>query len=264
MEAKSNVNFNFNQFDIKLETEFIGRNFLYFNEVDSTNSVLKEKSSAYQNGTVAFAEKQLAGRGRFDSKWESAKGQNLTFSIVLNMDKHLKDKLNILNLGTAQVLGSTIESLFQLQVEMKWPNDVLVKQKKIAGILIESISLGSKIKKVIIGIGLNVNQSLFPGEYNYQPTSVRLELNQEVEREKILAEFLNNFEEFLRKLKVKPDAILQSWREKCHMIGEKICINQNGALKYGVFDDVDADGQLLFRTEDGIEIINHGNVSVVK
>lgn len=256
-------NFNFTQFDIKLETETIGRNFLYFNEINSTNAVLLDKSSKHINGTVAFAEKQNSGKGRFNSKWESEKGQNLTFSILVNIDKHFKDKLNLLNLGTAQVLASTLESLFQLQVEVKWPNDILIKKKKAAGILVETVSVGSNIKKAVIGIGLNVNQTLFAGEYNYPPTSLRLELSRAIEREKVLAEFLNSFEELLWKIKNKPNSILQSWREKCDMIGEKICLNQNGKLKYGVFDDIDENGQLLLRTEDGIKIINYGDVRVV-
>ncbi|PIS45279.1 MAG: biotin--[acetyl-CoA-carboxylase] ligase [Ignavibacteria bacterium CG08_land_8_20_14_0_20_37_9] len=256
-------NFNFNQFDIKLETETIGRNFLYFNEIDSTNSVLMSKTSKDVNGTVVFAEKQLKGKGRFSNSWESEKGQNLTFSILLNIDKHLKDKLNYLNLGTAQVLASTIESLFHLQVEVKWPNDILIKRKKAAGILVETLSLGADIKKAVIGIGLNVNQTKFLEEYNYPPTSLKLELNQQVEREKILAEFLNNFEELLWKIRNKPNTIMQSWREKCDMIGEKICLNQNGKLIYGVFDDIDENGQLLLRTEDRIEVMNFGDVRMV-
>ncbi|MCK9426897.1 MAG: biotin--[acetyl-CoA-carboxylase] ligase [Ignavibacteriaceae bacterium] len=256
-------NFNFDQFDIKLETESIGRNFLYFAEIDSTNAILKDKTSKNQNGTVVFAEKQNAGKGRFNNTWESAKGQNLTFSILLNIDKHLKDKLNILNLGTAQVLASTIENLFQLQVEVKWPNDVLIKRKKAAGILIEAVSLGANIKKAVIGIGLNVNQTEFHGEFNYPPTSLKLELNQEIAREKILAEFLNNFEELLQKVKYKPQAVLQSWRDKCDMIGERICLNQDGKLKNGVFDDIDETGQLLLRTEKGIKVINYGDVTVI-
>lgn len=256
-------NFNLNQFDIKLETETIGRNFLYFTEIDSTNAYLMAKTNKDQNGTVVFAEMQNKGKGRFKNTWESAKGQNLTFSILMNIDKHLKDKLNILNLGTAQVLASTIENLFQLQVEVKWPNDILIKRKKTAGILIETVSLGAAIKKAAIGIGLNVNQTQFHGEFNYPPTSLKLELNQDVEREKILAEFLNNFEELLLKLKYKPQAVLQSWRDKCGMIGERICLNQDGKLKNGVFDDIDENGQLLLRTEKGIEVINYGDVAFV-
>ncbi len=256
-------NFNFNQFDIKLETETIGRNFLYFTEINSTNAVLLDKSSKNQNGTVVFAERQTAGKGRFKNTWESAKGQNLTFSILLNIDKYLKDKLNILNLGTAQVLASTIETLFQLQVEVKWPNDILIKRKKAAGILVETVSLGANIKRAAIGIGLNVNQTQFTGEFNYPPTSLKLELNQDVDREKILAEFLNNFEELLWKVKNKPEAVLQAYRDKCGMIGEKIYLNQDGKMKHGTFDDIDETGQLLLKTEKGIEVINYGNVAFV-
>jgi len=261
MEAQPN--FNFEQFDIKLETEIIGRNFLYFNELDSTNLVLKDKAGKNANGTVVFAEKQKQGKGRFTKKWESEEGVNLTFSILLNIDLDLMEKLFILNLGTAQVLAATIENLFQLPIEVKWPNDVLIKKKKVAGILIETVSIGSTIKKAIVGIGLNVNQTLFKGVYNYPPTSLKLELGQQVERERILAEFLNNFEELLARIKNKPDAVMQSWREKCDMIGEKICLNVNGKLHYGIFDDIDSNGQLLLRTENGIEIINSGDAKFV-
>ncbi|MFA4923769.1 MAG: biotin--[acetyl-CoA-carboxylase] ligase [Ignavibacteriaceae bacterium] len=262
METKSS--FNLNKFDIKLETEIIGRNFLYFTEIDSTNAVLMDKAGKHPDGTVVFAEKQLAGKGRFNNVWESDMGQNLTFSILLNIGKHLRNKLNILNLGTAQVLGATIENLFQLQVEVKWPNDLLIKRKKVAGILIESVSLGSTIQKAVVGIGLNVNQTQFNDEYNYPATSLKLELNQNAERERILAEFLNNFEELLQKVEQNPATVLQNWREKCKMIGEKICLNQDGKMKYGVFDDIDENGQLLLRTDKGIKVINYGDVTSVR
>jgi len=264
MDAKVTSLFNFTNFDIKLETDVIGRNFLYFNEVTSTNTVLKDMNATAPNGSIVFSELQTAGKGRFDNRWESGAEQNLTFSILLNIDKTLRNKLNVLNLGTSLAIATTIENLFQLQSSVKWPNDVLIKEHKVGGILLETISVGAKIKKAITGVGININQVHFEGDFNYPPTSLKLELGQDVEREKVMADFLNNFEELVKKLKVNPDGILQSWRDKCRMIGERISLNQNGKLRYGTFEDIDEEGQMLFKSDGAVEVVNYGAVSILK
>lgn len=253
--------FNIEEFDIKLDTDFVGRNFIYSDEVESTNSVLLNNKEFSQNGTVLLAEFQSKGRGRKERVWISNAGQNLTFSILLKSD--LKDyKLNLINLGASIAVAQGIENLFQLDAELKWPNDILVNKKKIAGILIESSSKGSKLNKVVIGIGINVNQPNFPGKFDIQPTSVRREFRELVNRERLLSEILNNFEDILSIIKSEPNKILNDWRNRCKMIGEKIRIVEGEKIKVGIFEDIDENGILILKSGDKTEKIHFGDVSV--
>jgi len=257
--------FNFESFDTKVDTEVIGRNFIYSEEVESTNSFLLNKSNKFNSeGTILLAEKQSKGRGRKERVWYSAKGQNLTFSILLTSKKYFGKKFNLLNFATSLSVAFALENLFQLKTELKWPNDVLVNGKKICGILLESTSQGNKIERVVIGIGLNVNQALFQGNFNLEPTSVKLELGESVDREKLLAELLNTFEEILQKMESKPDEIMKDWKDRCNLIGEKISVTEEGNTKYGIFEDLDEEGFLLLKTKNKIEKIHFGDVSAAQ
>lgn len=255
--------FKIEEFDIKLDTGYIGRKFVYAEESESTNAVLIDPKGEFKdNGTVLLAEKQTQGRGRSGRTWHSIKDLNLTFSILLTDTAPFKNNLTLLVFGAANVVASAIENLYQLRTEVKWPNDILVDGKKISGILLESSTQGNKINKIVVGIGINVNQNAFQGQFGIEPTSIRIELGQNSDRETLLAEVLNIFEEMLEKLKSEPDQILKEWRMRCRMLGEKIEINDGTNSRYGIFDDVDSDGTLLLKTNKGIERINFGDVSL--
>lgn len=255
--------FNLENFDLKLNTELIGRSFIYAEEIDSTNSYLMDKNNGQsKNGTVVLAEKQTKGRGRKDRTWYSAPESNLTFSILLLKDKVLFQNVNLINFAASLSVAVSIENLFQIRANLKWPNDVLLNGKKTSGILIESSSQGSKLERVVVGIGVNVNQTSFQGQFNYPPTSIRIETGKAVEREKLLAEILNNFEIYLEKIKIDKKGLMDDWRLRCKMIGERISIIEDDKEIFGIFDDVDDEGFLLLKTKDKTERIHFGDVSV--
>jgi BirA family biotin operon repressor/biotin-[acetyl-CoA-carboxylase] ligase len=255
--------FDLEFFDIKLDTEEIGRNFIYAEEVDSTNTLLLDKSYKFNDdGTVLLSEKQNKGRGRRDRVWYSSKGLNLTFSILLRNRDFSGRNINLINFTTSLAIAMAIENLYQLKIELKWPNDVLISGKKVAGILIESTSSGKKIERVVIGIGINVNQPNFQGNFNIPPTSIKNETDQNIEREVLLAEVLNIFEEILLWIDEKPEAILKDWKARCRMIGEKISVTEDDKVRYGIFDDIDEDGYLLLKSGKKIEKIFFGDVSI--
>lgn len=256
--------FELENFDIKLETEFIGRNFIYCDEIESTNSELLAGKQQYKKtGTVLLAEKQLAGKGRKNRTWQSARGLNLTFSVLLTKDVIDGININHVNLAASLAVASAIENLHQLKTELKWPNDVLIDKKKVAGILTETSIKGTKIERVVIGFGINLNQLVFQGDFNFPPTSLKMELGINIDRENLLAEVLNIFEELLIKLQEKPESILSEWRTKCQMIGDKITITENDKIMSGIFYDIDDNGYLLLKRNDRIEKIHFGDVSFV-
>ena len=256
--------FELEKFDLKLNSDVIGRNFIYADEIDSTNTfLLDKKNKNLDDGTVIFAEKQNKGRGRKERVWYSVKDQNLNFSILLTNKRYLGKRINLINLASSLSVAQSIENLYQLNANLKWPNDVLIKGKKVCGILLEASSQGSKIDRLVIGIGINVNQTMFQGNFNIPPTSIKLESNENIERERLLAEVLNNFEEALLKTIDHPEEVLKEWKSRCRMIGEKIEVSENEISKYGIFDDIDENGFLLLKSrENKIEKIHFGDVSV--
>lgn len=254
--------FNIESFDIKLDTSIIGRNFIYSEEVTSTNTLLLDKTIANIHGTTLLAEKQLKGHGRKDRVWYSMKGMNLTFSILLLNKKYFNKQFNLINLAAGVTIALSLESLFQFKTDLKWPNDVLINGKKVSGVLIESSSRGEKLERVVIGFGINVNQNIFQGNFSIPPTSIKNETGQTVEREMLLAEVLNILEEALDNVITKPAWILKEWKQRCGMIGERISVAENDKVKYGIFDDIDDDGFLLLRANKKIEKIYSGDVSI--
>jgi BirA family transcriptional regulator, biotin operon repressor / biotin---[acetyl-CoA-carboxylase] ligase len=255
--------FNIENFDIKLDTEFIGRTFIYADVLTSTNTYLMDKQNEINtNGTVVLAETQTQGKGRKDRVWYSTPEANLTFSILITNSKLLHKNSNLINFAASLAVSVSIENLFQIKTDLKWPNDVLINGKKTSGILLESSSIGNKINRLVIGIGINVNQNSFQGTFNYPPTSIRIELGRNVEREKLLSEVLNNFELLLLKIENNSSSIIEEWKSKCNMIGERISIIENDSEKFGIFCDVDEHGFLLLKTKDGIEKICFGDVSL--
>jgi BirA family biotin operon repressor/biotin-[acetyl-CoA-carboxylase] ligase len=156
---------------------FIGNKLVSLKEVDSTNVYLKlllARNEAEVEGLVVVAENQYAGRGQKGNEWESEKGMNLTFSIFLKPNVLVKNQFlvsKIISLGIKDFL----EDLGLLRVKIKWPNDIFCGNDKIAGILIENSIKGNRICNSVIGVGLNVNQTIFNSKN--KPTSVAKELN---------------------------------------------------------------------------------------
>jgi len=255
--------FSIEEFDIKLDTEFIGRNFIYYDEVDSTNSELLKDDRIKLHGSVMFAEYQLKGRGRRDRNWISEKEQALTFSILLT-EKNSSKKLNFINLAASLAVAQSIENLYQLDIQLKWPNDVMIGNKKIAGILIESTSIKEKIDRVVVGIGVNVNQSSFAGKFIIPPTSIRKEFHKTVKRERLMSEILNEFEEIINKINKDREKILDNWRARCKWIGEKIKIVDGETEIFGLFEDINENGYLILKTRDDKRTIYSGDVSIRK
>lgn len=146
---------------------------IHFETIDSTNTYLKENYEKLDNFTFVSADFQSAGRGRNNRNWKSEKGENLLFSLLIK-DKALIDKFSSLSVISA---FSIIKALNPEHLSIKWPNDIYYKDSKLCGILLEAVTR-NEIECLIIGIGLNVNQREFVGEYKRTPTSLYQITNQ--------------------------------------------------------------------------------------
>lgn len=217
-------NFNINKFKQNLKTDYIGRNIILFEELDSTNNyalaletrlthrkakIISPTAYAYKpkydslkkihkyslsdlNGMVILAETQTCGRGRFERKWLSPKG-GLWFTIILTPDLGERDLPKITIIASTSIV-EVFENDYGIETHVKWPNDIYYNKLKLGGILTEC----EKIQKnpfLNLGIGLNINLDIDElGEYKDKATSTKLITGKEIEREKILVKILYNFE----------------------------------------------------------------------
>ncbi len=168
---------------------------IHLEVIDSTNAFLKNNYQDYQNFTFVSADSQTAGKGRENKSWSSEKGKNLLFSVLIKNEK-LIEKYKTLSIICGYSVLEILKDYGIENISLKWPNDVYVKDKKICGILLEAVSK-QKIQCLIVGIGINVNQILFAGEYAVTPTSVRQQtgrcINLEEFKVKIYNRLIENF-----------------------------------------------------------------------
>lgn len=187
-----------------LKTKFLGRNFLYFETIGSTQKYIKEKGiDELENGSLVLAEAQTEGVGTHERKWYTGSNKkNIAMSFVLYPNINL-DKFSNLTVLIAECIVDIIKKLYGYELEIKQPNDIIYNGKKIAGILTESNTKGKIVTKIVIGIGFNINQEKFPGNLKEIASSLKKEFRQEFSREEIISEFLNKFEkEYLKILEM--------------------------------------------------------------
>ncbi len=182
--------------NINKELKIIGKNRIYFSEIDSTQ--LKAKGLAeekVENGTIVITDNQINGIGTHDRKWYTSKAKNLTFTLIV-YPKCSIEKLNTLTIDIAKIITNAIYMLYNYNLEIKKPNDIVYNGKKMGGILTQITSSGNRIKYLLIGIGFNINQIEFNEELKYIATSMKKEFKKEFSREKILNEILYEFEKY--------------------------------------------------------------------
>ncbi len=150
-------------YKIPASTLFLGKNLLFVPECHSTNSLALElcQQSCPVEGTVVITSKQTSGRGQRGNSWESEPGKNLTFSLILKPTFLAIKNQFLLSIVTSLAIRDYLTQLLETAVQIKWPNDILVNEFKICGILIENQLEGDRFSSVIVGIGLNINQTQF-------------------------------------------------------------------------------------------------------
>ena len=166
---------------------------LFLETIDSTNKYAKENLVNIADKTLVYADNQTAGRGRMNRKWNSNSGENIYASIVLKPSKELKEIYSNLTQYLSLVLVEVFED-YGLFPKIKWPNDVRINQKKISGILAESVFEKEELQGIILGFGVNLNCSIEDIEKIDQPaTSLNLETGIEINRENFLRKVIDKF-----------------------------------------------------------------------
>lgn len=256
---------------VKLSTEEIGKEILFYSQLNSTNVRAKELvRKGYESGTVVLAEEQTAGKGRMGRKWFSPPGKGLWFSIILRPDIS-PVKSPFLTIVASLAVAGTIEKIIKTYYEqkkfilkIKWPNDVLLNNKKVAGILSELSADMDQIKYAIVGIGINVNQDSFPEDLDQVATSIKKCIGKNIKRVNLIQEILNRFEKFYFKLvKGQEDQLITLWKNNLNMVGEKVIIFSDNRTYEGIVYDISSRGELLLKDGNGdIHTFWAGDVSL--
>jgi len=236
-----------------LVSEKLLRELIYFEEIDSTNSYSKKKNQ--EDNTLVITSHQTAGTGRFGRSWYSSKNKNLTFTLI-KCFKIGVDEIHLVNFYSSYILFLTLKIFLEefkvLDIILKWPNDILINRKKVAGILLEVKDLNYELKKFIIGFGLNVNQEKFSEDISDKATSLINETKTEINREKLLTLFVNLFYDNLNLLSEKSD-LINLWIESSKIKGKVIEFKQfeDDKEKKATIINIDSDGGLRVKFQDG-------------
>ncbi len=250
----------------KITTDILGCEIVYFEETDSTNIRAFEMAvSGAPQGTIVVADSQTMGKGRLSRKWFTDPGKGLALSMILRpgVQPLFAPRLTLL---TAVALSKVLDRLGIGDYEIKWPNDILLKGKKVSGILSEMKADIDSIEFVIIGLGINLNTNSadLPEEIRYIACSLKEELGREISRAQFLAHFLESFEFlYLQFLSGDFSGILEQWIKKSKIINKKIKVTILEKEIFGTVSGVNEDGNLILITEQGEFIVNSGDINYI-
>lgn len=214
-----------------LETRRFGRSLDVRETTGSTNDDA-QAAHGVPDGHVVLADAQTAGRGAHGRGWDSPAGSDLYFSIVTRPGALEPARVPPLTLAVGLGVARACEALTAAEVTLKWPNDVLLNERKCAGILVESVSVGERIDRVVIGIGVDVNRDAWPDELASIATSLRMVLGEPLDRALVLARLLGHVEEEVdRFLERGPAACVAAVEARLAWRGrEVVCGEQRGTL----------------------------------
>jgi BirA family transcriptional regulator, biotin operon repressor / biotin---[acetyl-CoA-carboxylase] ligase len=247
----------------------------HYYKISSTNTAaMSAAAEGAVEGTVFLAEEQTAGRGRGAHTWESARSAGIYCSVILRPALSPADAL-VLSLASGLAVRRAIEEIdARISVDLKWPNDVLiggklvggklVGNKKLCGILTEMNAEATRVRYVVVGIGINVNQASFPKELESEATSLRLATGSEWSRVELAAALLKSLDREYRGLIEEKDArpaILRRFSELSTWVrGKQVRIEENGSIVEGTTEGLDDRGFLLVRSAHGLRTVLSGTV----
>ncbi len=244
-----------------LNTRFLGRPLYYMDEVTSTNSLALEAAKrGATHGTVFAADYQTCGRGRQGRTWNADAGLNLTFSIILDLPIPGK-RIGLLPLTACLGVADAIADVIALhRPQLKWPNDILLNGQKVCGMLLQTVD--SAMTPIILGIGINVNQVVFPEELDRFATSLLLSTGQPIDRAILMASVLLNLEKNLELMLTEPSVIRENYTNNLVWIGQSCRVVAMDEEIIGTLIGIEESGALILETSTGTRTIYAGNVSL--
>ena len=249
-------------------TRVVGREIQVFETTTSTNDLVSRLAqNASKEGAVVFAESQTQGRGRLGRLWISPARKGLWFSVLLrpNLTPQSATQLTV---AAATALVRAIDSQTGLAPEIKWPNDILIKGKKVAGILTELTAELDHVKDVILGIGIDVNLEPheFPPELRDCATSLRIAVGEKVDRSALAVAVLRELDRIYHLVQSRQfESVAEEWQRRCNTLGRTVSIRMGDRVIRGRAESLDTDGALLIRGAYGrLERIIGGDVTMEK
>jgi BirA family biotin operon repressor/biotin-[acetyl-CoA-carboxylase] ligase len=243
-----------------LKTEAVGRCVLHLTSVSSTMDAARQEAEAgAPHGMTVVADRQTGGRGRRGRRWVSPPG-NVYATIVLRLERW-----DVPSLAMVAPLAAceAIDALVDVRSSIKWPNDVFIGGRKVAGVLIDVHLAAGGVDYALVGIGINV--ALDPSQHEEIrdiATSLAVESGKDLSRERVLAGFLNRFEKLFLAAR-RDDDVYDAWRARLETLGRQVRVQIGDRVDEGLAEDVDGDGNLLLRLADGSVIaLSAGDVTL--
>ncbi|MCU1272154.1 MAG: Biotin--acetyl-CoA-carboxylase ligase [Acidobacteriaceae bacterium] len=238
----------------------------HYYRAGSTNTLAMEAATTgAPEGSVFLAEQQTAGRGRGNHQWHSAQSAGIYCSVILRPALPPSDVL-VLSLAAGLAVRSAVQEIdSRVLPDLKWPNDLLIEGKKFCGILTEMNAEATRVRHIVVGIGINVNHNQFPDELQQTATSLSMETRTQWSKVNLCAALLKSLDREYQSLLAKTEAhedILRRFEEQSSMLrGKTVRVEENGGFE-GTTEGLDPRGFLQVGTDDGLRIVYSGTVRV--
>lgn len=230
-----------------------------FDSIDSTNKYLKSKINEKNYGTIVISNEQTNGYGKNDMQFISNKDTGIYMSILINPNCLIEESLKITILTSVAVL-SAIKSVYNLDVKLKWVNDIILNDLKVGGILCESqINLNNNIiDNMIVGIGINVKEFDFPPSLKNIATSIENNTNIKISRNELISEIINFFDLYF----IDNKNYLNLYKENSYVLGKDITVIQNDRQFFAKAIDIDDNGSLIVQEQEKIIKLISSDISI--
>lgn len=267
---------NLYEIGFNLGTKTLGKNILCFDSIDSTNNYAKKIAlEGCEDGTLVVTEEQTAGRGRLGRSWDSQNKKGIWMSVVLR-PQISPEKLNIITIATSVAVTRAIKKVTGIDTRIKWPNDLIVDNRKVCGILTEMNSEVDRVNFVVVGIGINVNhtQNDFPQDIQEIATSLKLyscrdgaaegKLCPNFSRSTIIRQILIELEYMYNKINTADTKeFIDEWKNSSITMGREVLIISSTNQYTAIAKDITNDGKLVVESSDGqIKEVNSGEISI--